>query len=136
MAGIITPNAAFAFLVESTKVCMAATVEGALSQLRWLWFLHPGGRPLSDLQVYENAIHGPLSSVNLLRRLRVGFVLFLMFCFCKLIPGLANGIFSAGRLHGYAPYSVRHLCRRLLFHSKPSSSNHSFGQTMLSTIPR
>jgi hypothetical protein len=58
--GKITPNAAFAFLIEAAKVCMAVTVEGALSQLKWLWFVHPGGRQLLDMQIYENAIHGPL----------------------------------------------------------------------------
>ena len=53
---------------------MAVTVEGALSQLKWLWFHHRPGRKLSDMQVYESAIHGPLSSLNLIRQTRIGLV--------------------------------------------------------------
>jgi hypothetical protein len=62
----ITVNALISLVTELAKLSMSALIASILAQLKWLWFMEP--RPLLDLQVHEDAVHGLWGSSTLLFR--------------------------------------------------------------------
>jgi hypothetical protein len=55
-----------AFLTSLTKALFLVPIIEGLGQLKWMWFLSPKYRPLSDLQVFDEATRGGLGGLRLL----------------------------------------------------------------------
>lgn len=68
----INLNTVVALLSTVFRASLVMVLAEILSQTKWTWF-RDGSRPLSDLQVYDEASRGLLGSFKLLGVLRGGF---------------------------------------------------------------
>ncbi|KAI0526157.1 hypothetical protein F5B22DRAFT_584661 [Xylaria bambusicola] len=62
----ITLNALISILATFSKSSLLVAVAGAMSQLKWRWFLDQKGRSMLDTQLFEDASRGPWGSAILL----------------------------------------------------------------------
>jgi hypothetical protein len=80
-----------ALLASLAKAAFVTAIVEGLGQLKWIWFLSPRARPLSDFQTFEEATKGGWGSWKLLFRLR-GFCA--TFGALILVSGLLTSTFT------------------------------------------
>ena len=64
----ITLNTVLSILGTVVKMSLMMPVIECISQLKWPWF--DQGRPLIDLNIFDQASRGPLGSIKLIWRLK------------------------------------------------------------------
>ena len=64
MAQGVTVNAVISVLTTTSKSLMFYVVAACIAQIKWIWFAQ--ARPLSKIQVFDNAHRGPLGSAYML----------------------------------------------------------------------
>ncbi|KAI9658615.1 MAG: hypothetical protein M1821_002175 [Bathelium mastoideum] len=71
-----TLNALVALIATLTRVSLIVPIAQAISQAKWDWFSNKdrhdvrGGKPLADLETFDNASRGPYGGLGLLWRLK------------------------------------------------------------------
>lgn len=61
----ISLNSVIAILAAVFKASLAVLLTEGLSHLKWVWYTTNKKRPLSDIELFDNASHDPLGSLRL-----------------------------------------------------------------------
>lgn len=69
---VITINAILAIFSTSMTAALSVPLALSISQAKWNWFHDDqgGGKPLSDLEVYDQASRGPWGALVMLAKIR------------------------------------------------------------------
>lgn len=59
-------NSTISFLAVIAKLAITSALGASISQSKWLWYRQEEPRPLTDLQIFEDASKGPLGALALL----------------------------------------------------------------------
>ncbi|KAK4228355.1 hypothetical protein QBC38DRAFT_414702 [Podospora fimiseda] len=81
----IEPNSLIAVFTTIGRSCMMVAVAACLSQLKWRYFDHAAGFPLSDMQTFEEASRGPWGAFMFLGKIRHGAIIAFLLSFATVL---------------------------------------------------